>query len=113
MLPTEYLLHLVVAQVADECHTPIAQPLEQISRHLTVGVNPGIAQAGQYLVGAVERHPSAILLEGGQVAAVQSCPYLVDGLSANEPLHAIVTVGIGILAILHHAQHIVQPALHL
>ena len=113
MLPSEHLLHLTFCQVTDEIHTPIAEATEELFGHFAIGVYPSIAQSGQNLVAAIEWHPSAVLLEGGEVSAIQACPYLVDRLSADKSFHALCVAFVSLLAILQYLQHVIKTVFHL
>ena len=111
MLPAQNVLHLGGSELGNHVHGPVAHVLIQGLGFRIAGIEPGITKTCQHLVLAIERHPSAILLEIGEVSLVESGPYLVDRLSAQESLQACGVLVIGLLAILEHLYHIVESLL--
>ena len=59
VLPSEYLLHLLVGDVAHHVHAPVRESAEEFFCQWAARVEIGIAQTSQHLVLTVEGHPSA------------------------------------------------------
>ena len=113
VFPPEDLLHLVGGEMAYEVDAPVGEVAEHLLGELAVGIDVGIAQAGEDLMLAVEGYPSSVFLELCEVALVEACPYLVDGLSAYEAFESLCVEGVGILAVLHYAEAVVESSLEL
>ena len=61
----------------------------------------------------VEWHPAAVLAEGAEVVGIETRPYLVDGLSADEAFQPLGVIGEGVLTVLENVDAIVQTRLEL
>ena len=108
MLPAQNVLHLGGRKLGNHVHGPVAHVLIQGLGFRIAGIEPGITKTCQHLVFAIQRHPSAIFLEFGKVSLVESGPYLVDRLSAQESFQACSVLIVGLLAIFQHLYHIVE-----
>ena len=113
MLRAEHLLHQVVRDVAHHVDAPVAEPLEEFLGQGAACVEVSVAQACQYLVLAIERHPAARFAEFCDVASVESCPDVIQRLSADKALQPLRVVLVGILTVLHDVEAIIQLLFHL
>ena len=69
MLVTQHALYLVVGQVSDEVHSPVAHLQEDGLGLFAACIDPCVAQAGHRLVYVIERYPRLpifVHVAGGQ-----------------------------------------------
>ena len=104
----EESLEVAFRNLAHHVDAPVGQLAEHLLGLFAVAIDIGVAQACQNLMLAIERHPSPVVADGGEVAAIELLPRLVDGLAANEAIEAFRIVVVGILTVFHDVEHIVQ-----
>ncbi len=108
MFAVEESLEVAFRNLAHHVDAPVGQLAEHLLGLFAVAIEIGIAQAGQNLMLTIERHPSPVVADGGEVALIEFLPRLVDGLAANEAIEAFRIVVVGILTVFHDVEHIVQ-----
>ena len=113
MLGVKQGVHVAVADLRHDVHTPVGHLAEQLLGHVIVAVEVGIAQTGQYFVLHVEGHPATMTLVGLYVALIEGRPVAVDRLTADEAVEALRILVVLILTVLQHADHVVHALLQL
>ena len=112
MFRAEHLLHLFVGDVTHHIDAPVGKSAEEFFCQWAASVEIGIAQTSQHLVLTIEWHPATRAAELCDVASIESCPDMIEGLSADETFQAFRVVFVGILTVLHDVEAIVQFFFH-
>ena len=109
----EHGFHVGRREFGYHVHAPVGKLAKHLFGCLVLAIDPCIAQAGEYLVLTIEGHPTALALKLAERSAVECCPHIVDGLSANETIESLGVGIVSILTVFHHTHHIVHALLHL
>ena len=108
MFPAQHNLHVVFRKMGYNLNAPVAYPLEAVFGCLAAGIYPSVSQSGEYLVLAIEGYPSSVFLVFRQVVGIESCPYLIDGLSADKALQSLCVLFESVLAVFQDTETVVQ-----
>ena len=100
-----------IGRAGNDIRAPVGQFAEEFLGLVAAAVEVGVAQSGQYLVLDIERHPTPVAANLREVALIERFPRVVDRLSANETIETGSVSVVGILAILHHGQHVIHALL--